>query len=106
VHATKYQGESLQTYMLARACTRLIKSIMAGLGGARSRTSHVASGRPGRGGAENPAVFPLALADYMLSKDLAFTSRLYDVPLAYATFAQYCISLPHCFGLCLLFHPC
>jgi hypothetical protein len=59
---------------------------VAGPGGARSRTSHLAcewTARAGRSG--NPAVFPSALAEYMLGKDLAFPSGPYDVPLAYAT---------------------
>jgi hypothetical protein len=60
---------------------------VAGHGGVRSNASHLACGkwtaRAGRSG--NPAVFPLALADYMLGKDLALPSGPYGVPLAYAT---------------------
>lgn len=59
---------------------------MAGPGGARSRTSHLAcewTARAGRSG--NPAVFPLALADYMLGKDLALPSGPYEMLLAHAT---------------------
>jgi hypothetical protein len=59
---------------------------VAGSGGARSRTSHLAcewTARAGRSG--NPAVFPLALADYMLGKDLALPSGPYEMLLADAT---------------------
>lgn len=40
----------------------------------------------GPGGAgRKPSGFPLALADYMLGKDLALPSGPYGMPLAYAT---------------------